>query len=181
MNTPVALIPDYVTGTWSIDHVHSDVAFTVRHLGVAKVRGRFDAFEGQIVTAENPLESSVQATIQSSSISTGSGQRDDHIRTADFLDVENHPTLTFVSTGVRSDGEAYLLDGELTIRGITKPVTLNLEINGFGTGFDGKPVVGFSATTEVNRSDFEITAGPAGAIVGEKVKITLEVEANKQD
>jgi polyisoprenoid-binding protein YceI len=181
MTTEVAKIDGYVAGTWVIDPVHSQVEFTVRHLGVAKVRGRFDAFEGQIVTAEDPLESSVTATIQTASVSTGNAQRDEHVHGDDFLAVESHPTMSFSSTGVRVDGDDFILDGELTLRGVTKPVSLALEVNGFGTGFEGKPLIGLSASTEINRSEFGVTAGAASVAVGEKVKITLEIEANKQD
>lgn len=181
MTTQVATIPGWVAGTWAIDPVHSEVSFVVRHLGVAKVRGRFDSFEGQIVTADDPLESSTAATIHTSSVSTGNAVRDEHVRGQDFLAVEDHPTMTFRSTGIRPDGENFLMDGELTVRGVTKPVTLALEVNGIGKGFEGKPVVGFSASTEINRSDFGVTAGPASAVVGDKVKITLDIEANKLD
>src|SRR5580700_734308 len=104
-------IPGYVAGTWSIDPVHSEVSFVVRHMMVSKVRGRFDKFEGTIVTAEDPLLSSVNATVDLSSINTGQEQRDAHIRSADFFEVESHPTLTFHSTGVRPDGDNFLLDG----------------------------------------------------------------------
>lgn len=172
------VIPGYVAGTWKIDTVHSDVSFFVRHLGVSKVRGHFAAFEGTIVTAENPLESSVNAVIQTTSVSTNNEARDTHVRSADFLDIENFPELTFTSTAVRPEtSEVFQVDGELTLRGVTKPVTLKLELNGFGKGFDGNAVAGFSAATEISRSDFGVTGGPAGAAVGDKIRIALEVEA----
>jgi polyisoprenoid-binding protein YceI len=176
--TTALQIPGYVAGTWNVDGVHSDVSFEVRHLGIAKVRGRFDDFEARIVTAENPLDSSVTASIQAKSVNTNNQMRDEHIHGDDFLKVEEFPTLTFVSTGIRPDGDAFLVDGDLTIRGITRPSTLRLEINGFGTGFDGEPAAGFSAVAEINRSDFGVTAGPAGAVVGETIKLTFEIEAN---
>jgi polyisoprenoid-binding protein YceI len=119
-------------------------------------------------------------TIDASSVDTGNQQRDDHIRTEDFLNVAAHPELTFVSTAVRAEGEAYFLDGDLTVRGVTKPVTLEVEPNGFADGFEGK-IVSFSATTEIKRSDFGVTGGGAGAILGEAVKITLEIEAGLVD
>jgi polyisoprenoid-binding protein YceI len=181
MSTQITTVPGYVVGTWAIDPVHSEASFVVRHLGVAKVRGRFDMFEGQIVTAENLLESSVTATIDATSVSTGNTDRDQHVRAEDFLDVANHPTITFTSTGVRTEGEQGFLEGELTIRGVTKPVTLAIEINGFGEGFEGKPVIGVSATAEIKRTDFGVTAGPVSAMVSDKVKISLEIEANKTD
>ncbi|KNB49098.1 YceI family protein [Streptomyces caatingaensis] len=176
----LAAVPGYTSGTWAVDPAHSEVSFSVRHLGIAKVRGRFDSFEGRIVLAENPLESSVTATVRTDSVSTGNGQRDEHIHGADFLDTRTFPEMTFVSTGVRAGDDGFLVDGDLTLRGVTRPVTLALEVNGFGTGFDGKPAAGFSATAEINRSDFGVTAGPAGGVVGEKVTISLEVEANRQ-
>lgn len=181
MTTQVLQIPDYVAGTWMIDAVHSEVSFVVRHLGVSKVRGRFDSFEGQVATAQDPLQSTVRATIDAASVNTGNDQRDDHVRSEDFLDVANHPHLTFVSKSVSAGDDAFQVEGDLTVRGVTKPVTLDLELNGFGEDYMGRKVVGFSATTEINRKDFEVTGGQASMILGEKVKIVLEVEAVKQD
>ena len=178
MSTPTISIPGYVAGTWAIDPVHSDVSFTVRHLGVSKVRGQFRSFEGQIVTAENPLESAVTATIDASSIDTRNEQRDAHVRNEDFLDVATFPELSFASTGMRVDGDDFLLDGDLTLHGVTKPVTLELEINGFADGLDGNPVVGFSATTEISRKEFGMSG--AQGVVGDKIKILLEIEAARE-
>jgi polyisoprenoid-binding protein YceI len=175
-----AALPGYTTGTWDIDPAHSEVSFSVKHLGIAKVRGRFDTFEGRITTADNPLDSSVTATIRTASISTGNAQRDEHVRGEDFLHTEAFPEMTFTSTGVRTTGDGLLVDGELTLRGVTRPVTLTVEPNGFGTGFDGKPAVGLSATTKISRADFGVTAGPAGAVVGDVITITIEVEANRR-
>ena len=150
-------IPGYVAGTWTIDPVHSEVSFVVRHMMVSKVRGRFDKFEGTIVTAPDPLQSSVTATVELSSVNTGEPNRDNHIRSADFFEVESHPHLTFRSTGVRPDGDDFLLDGDLTIRGTTKPVTLKLEVNGFGPDPFGGTRAGFSASGEINRNDFGVS------------------------
>src|SRR2546429_1585763 len=144
-------IPGYVAGTWTIDPVHSEVSFVVKHMMVSKVRGRFDKFEGTIVTAPYPLQSSVTATVELSSVNTGEPNRDNHIRSADFFEVESHPTLTFRSTGVRPDGDNFLLDGDLTIRGTTKPVTLKLEVNGFGPDAYGGARGGVSASRENNQ------------------------------
>jgi len=147
---------------------------------VSKVRGRFDKFEGTIVTAEDPLQSSVNATVDLTSVNTGAPDRDNHIRSADFFEVETHPTLTFHSTGLRRDGGDFLLDGDLTIRGTTKPVSLKLEVNGIGPDAYGGTRAGFSATTEINRSDFGVSYnGPipgGGVAVSEKVTISLEIE-----
>ena len=109
-------IPGYVAGTWDIDPAHSEVSFLVRHMVVSKVRGRFNDFEGTIVTGEDPTASTVKATIAAGSIDTNQEQRDAHVRSADFLDVENHPTLSFTSTGLRPNGDHYVLEGDFTIR-----------------------------------------------------------------
>ena len=168
MSETAVEIPGYVAGTWTIDPVHSEVSFVVRHMMVSKVRGRFDKFEGTIVTAPDPLQSSVTATVELSSVNTGEPNRDNHIRSADFFEVESHPHLTFRSTGVRPDGDDFLLDGDLTIRGTTKPVTLKLEVNGFGPDPFGGTRAGFSASGEINRSDFGVSYNgpiPGGGVV----------------
>lgn len=177
MSTPTATIHPQAVGTWTIDPVHSEVSFLVGHLGVAKVRGNFGAFEGQIVIADEPLESSVAATIDTTSVNTGNSQRDEHVHGPDFLDVANHPTMSFRSTALRSDDEGYLLDGELTLHGVTKPVSLKLEVNGVADGPAGK-VAGFSASTTIKRSEFDM--GSMIPMVGDKITISLEIEAGKQ-
>jgi polyisoprenoid-binding protein YceI len=182
MSTTAVEIPGYVAGTWAIDPVHSEVSFVVRHMMVSKVRGRFDTFEGTIVTAEDPLASSVTASVDLSSINTGQEQRDAHIRSADFFEVEKHTHMTFASTGIRVDGDHFLLDGDLTLKGVTKPVTFKLEVNGFGPDAYGGSRAGFSATTEINRHDFGVSFNgpipgvPGGVAVSDKVTITLEAE-----
>jgi polyisoprenoid-binding protein YceI len=176
-------IPGYVAGTWDIDPVHSEVGFSVRHMAVSKVRGRFDKFEGVVVTGEDPLSSTVTATIDATSINTNNEQRDGHIKSADFFEVETHPTWTFTTTGVKADGDDYLLSGDLTIKGTTKPVTLKLELNGIGPDAYGGTRAGFSASGEISRSDFGVNFnGPipgvsGGVIVSEKVALHLEIEA----
>lgn len=172
-------IPGYVAGTWQIDATHSDVTFTVRHLGVSKVRGRFSQVETTIVTAENILDSKVTTTIHTASVDTNNDQRDAHTRSADLLDVENHPTITFTSTGIRLEDGEYLIDGELTVHGVTKPVTLVTELGGFTDGPNGK-VLGVSASTEISRSEFEVGKGFPGAVLGDKIKIELDIEAGLQ-
>jgi polyisoprenoid-binding protein YceI len=174
-------IPGFVAGTWDIDASHSDVSFTVRHMMVSKVRGRFGAFSGEIVTSEDLSSSSVTATIDASTIDTNNEQRDGHIRSADFFDVENHPQWTFRSTGLRADGDDFALDGELTIKGVTRPVTLALEINGFGPDAWGGTRAGFSASTTIDRNDFgvdiKMPLDGGGVVVSDKVQISLEIEA----
>ncbi len=180
---PVApvTVPGYLAGTWVIDPVHSDVGFTVRHMMVSKVRGRFARFEGQIVTGPTPLESSVTASIDLASIDTNNAQRDAHIRSADFFDVETYPTMTYQSTGVRQDGDDLVLDGNLTLKGVTKAVPLRLEANGFGPDAFGGTRAGFSAYAEINRRDFGVDFQAAletgGVVVADKVAINLEIEA----
>jgi polyisoprenoid-binding protein YceI len=173
-------IPGYLAGTWDIDTSHSDVSFTVRHMMVSKVRGRFGVFSGEIVTGENLTDSSVTATIDATSIDTNNEQRDGHIRSADFFDVENHPEWTFRSTGVRVDDGDLALDGELTLKGVTRPVTLALEVNGFGPDAWGGTRAGFSASTTIDRNDFgvdiKMPLDGGGVVVGDKVQISLEIE-----
>jgi polyisoprenoid-binding protein YceI len=178
MTSQTDVIDGYVAGTWTIDAVHSDVSFYVRHLGVSKVRGSFANFEGTITTGENPLESKVEAVIQTTSVNTNNEMRDDHVRNADFLDVAQFPTMTFTSKTIRpKTSELFEVDGELTLHGVTKDVTLQLELNGFGTHYEGHPIAGFSASTEINRKDFGVTGGAAGAAVSDKIRIALEIEA----
>ena len=179
--TTSTTIPGYLVGTWDIDTVHSDISFTVRHLMVSKVRGRFGKFSGEIVTAADPAGSSVTVTIDADSIDTNNGQRDAHIRSADFFEVEKYPTWKYRSTGVRVKGEDLVVDGELTIKGVTRPVALAVEVGGFGRDAWGGTRVGFSASTTINRSDFgvdiQLPVDGGGVVVGEKVQINLEVEA----
>jgi polyisoprenoid-binding protein YceI len=182
MTTSTAVqIPGYVAGTWDIDATHSTVGFSVRHMMVSKVRGYFRDFSGEIVTAEDPARSSVTATIDLGSIDTRQEQRDAHIRSADFFDVDNHPQMTFRSTAVRTDGADWFVDGELSLKGVTKPVTLALELNGFGPDAYGGTRAGFSARTEINRNDFgvdiKMPMDGGGVVVGDKVTVELEIEA----
>jgi polyisoprenoid-binding protein YceI len=174
-------IPGYTAGTWTIDPVHSEVGFSVRHMMVSKVRGRFTTFSGEIVAGADPLDSSVTAEIALDSIVTGQEQRDAHIRSADFFDVANHPTMTYRSTGVRHHGDGYVVDGKLTLKGVTRDVPLALELNGFGPDAYGGTRAGFTATAEISRSDFGITYNAAieggGVVIGDKVTIQLEIEA----
>ena len=148
---------------------------------VSKVRGYFREFTGEIVTAEDPALSTVTATIDMDSIDTRQEQRDAHIKSADFFDTGNHTVMSFRSTGVRNHGEDWVVEGDLTIKGITKPVTLNLELNGFGPDAYGGTRAGFSARTEINRNDFgvdiKMPMDGGGVVVGDKVTVELEIEA----
>jgi len=178
--TTQTTIPDYVAGTWNIDPVHSEVGFAVRHMMVSKVRGRFNTFSGELVTGKDPLASSVTAEIDLASIITGNEQRDAHIRSADFFEVETYPTMTYRSTGVRQDGGDFVIDGDLTLKGVTKSVPLKLELNGFGPDPFGGTRAGFTATGELNRRDFNVNfTAPmqnGGAVVADKISLHLEIE-----
>lgn len=169
---------------WTIDPAHTEAAFSVRHAGIAKVRGVFGDVAGVITIGSDVESSSVAATLQSASISTGNADRDAHLKSPDFFDVENYPELSFVSTVVRADGDGFELDGNLTIHGVTQPVKLTMEFNGTATDPFGNPRVGFSASTQISRKDFGLTWNAAletgGVLVGDKVTITLEVSAIKQ-
>lgn len=171
------------TGTWNIDPAHSEVAFVIRHL-MTKVRGSFTEFSGSLEIAENVTESKATVEIQIKSIDTRNSDRDAHIRSAEILDLDNHPAMTFVTNGVRENGsDKYFLDGTLTIRDVTRPITLDLEFNGTDTDPWGGTRVGFSATTSISRKEygieFNIPLGGDKALLGDNVDVQLEVQAVK--
>jgi polyisoprenoid-binding protein YceI len=171
------------TGVWAIDPIHSTIGFSVRHLMVSKVRGTFDDFSGAITVDADGVPS-VTAEIAVGSVNTRNEQRDAHLKSADYFDVENHPTASFRSSAVRADGDGYVLDGEFTLKGITKPVSLQLEFAGTNPGMGHGEVAGFEASVVLNRKDFgidiDLPLETGGAVVGDKVTITLEIEALKQ-
>lgn len=171
------------TGTWAIDPVHSSVGFSVRHLMVSKVRGVFDTFSGVITVAEDGTPA-VRAEIAVDSVNTRNEQRDAHLKAADFFDVEKFPVATFVSTAVRGEGDRYVVDGDFTLKGVTRPISLDLEFNGVNSGMGHGEVAGFEASVVLNRKEFGIDIDmpleTGGAVVGDKVTITLEIEALKQ-
>ncbi|MFC9765544.1 YceI family protein [Rhodococcus jostii] len=183
MTTATATLPNLTAGTWAIDTVHSTVGFSVRHLMVSKVRGTFNDFTGAITVAEDGT-AAVTAEIQVASIDTKNTDRDAHIKSADFFDAEQYPTATFTSTAIRAKGDDYVVEGEFTLHGVTRPVELALEFNGVNPGMGNGPVAGFEATTVLNRKDFGITIDMplegGGAVVGDKITITLEIEAGLQ-
>ena len=173
------------TGTYTIDPAHTEVGFVARHLVGTKVRGRFTEVEGTFTVAENIEDSTVEAVVQAASIHTNQPQRDDHLRTNDFLDVPNHPTLTLKSTGLRRvDDTNFVLTGDLTIRGVTKSVDFDLEFLGEGPSMqEGKTVVAFSASATIDRRDFGVSFNHSlldgSVVVGNKVVIEIEVEATQ--
>lgn len=172
-------------GTYTIDPAHSSVEFVVRHL-LSKARGRFTEFSGEVVIGDGPEDSSANVEIVAASVNTNQEMRDNHLRSGDFLLSEEHPTITFRSNAVRPvRGNAFELDGVLTIRGITKPVTLEGEFAGMGLNMQGSPVLGFSAKTSVDREAFDITWNAAletgGVVLGKKVEIQIDVELLKSE
>jgi polyisoprenoid-binding protein YceI len=173
--------PSLVAGTWNIDPVHSEVGFSVRHLMVSKVRGKFNGFTGTITVGEDQLASVVEASIDATSVTTGDEARDNHLRSADFFEIEKHPTWTYKSTSVKQKGSDFVVEGDLTIHGVTKSTPLDLEFNGVGPDPWGGIRAGFTASTEISRKDFGLEFNMAvqggGVVVGDKVKVELEIEA----
>ena len=171
-------------GTWKIDASHSTVGFSVRHMMVSKVRGRFEKFDATLTVPEDPAQASVEATIDASSINTDNADRDNHIRSADFFHVEEHPEFSFRSTGLAADGEDFVLKGDLTIKGNTRPVELKLEFNGSTLDPYGLDRSGFSATTQISRKEFgvdiEMPMDGGGVVVGDKITITIDAEFTRQ-
>jgi polyisoprenoid-binding protein YceI len=173
-------------GTYVLDAAHKRVGFVAKHLMIAKVRGHFAEATATITIGEDPILSSVTASITAASIETGQVDRDNHLRSGDFFEAEKYPTLEFRSTGIKSHaGAEFVLDGELTIKGVTKPVELVVEFEGAAVNGYGKAIFAFSAHTEIDREDWGLTWNMAlesgGVMVGKKVKIEIEGEAIRQD
>ena len=183
-DTTTLEIPGYKAGTWVLDPSHSEVTFTVRHMMISKVRGTFGVKSATIVAPENPLEATVEASVDVTSVDTKDEGRDQHLRSAEFFDAETYPTLDFRSTGVRVEDGDFLVDGDLTIRGITKPATFSLDFGGFGTDPWGNYKAGATAKTVVNREDFGLTWNAAletgGVLVGKDVTIELDLQLSLQ-
>ncbi|MEO8908104.1 MAG: YceI family protein, partial [Microbacteriaceae bacterium] len=164
-------IPGYKAGTWTIDNAHSEVGFSVRHMMISKVRGKFEKFSATFVTGENPLETSVTASAEVASVNTNDENRDNHLRTNDFFNAPEFPTIEFVSTGTRVVNGDFKVDGLLTIKGVTKPATFDFEFGGFGTDPYGNYKAGATAQAVVNREDFGLSWNAAletgGVLVGD--------------
>jgi polyisoprenoid-binding protein YceI len=171
-------------GVWTLDKSHSEVGFSVRHAGISKVRGRFTDASAEAHVGESLATSSLHATVKPARFDSGDANRDAHVRGADFFDVENFPEMTFRATGVEGDGEDYTVTGDLTIRGITKPVELEVEFTGVAVDPFGATRAGFSAEAEISRKDFGLTWNAAleagGLLVSDKVKINVEAALVKQ-
>jgi polyisoprenoid-binding protein YceI len=174
-------LSDLTPGIWTVDASHSTVGFVARHLMITKVRGRFTDFSGTIEIAPNPLDSRLEASVNLSSVDTGDAGRDEHLRGADFFQVEDAATMTFSSTGVKEKGDRYALLGDLTIGGHTHPVEFDLEFEGVSTDPWGNTKAGFTATAEINRKqwglEWNVALETGGVLVGDKVKIELEIQA----
>ena len=175
-----SILNGLTTGTWAIDPTHSEVGFVARHLMVSKVRGSFSDVSGTVEVADELADSVATVAIQTASVSTGTADRDAHLRSADFFDVETFPEMTFVSTSF--DGST--LGGDLTIKGVTKAVTLDVEFNGVATDPWGNDKAGFEAKGELNRTDWGLTWNAAlekgGVLVSEKITLVIDVELGKQ-
>ena len=172
--------PDYQVGTWTLDPAHSEVSFTVKHMKISKVRGKFEKFETTIVTAEDPKDSTIEAVIDVASVNTGQEARDNHLRTSDFFLVEEHPQLIFRSSSIDVDGDDFTVDGNLTLRGVTQPVTLKGEFGGTVTDGYGRVKAGATASTKINRHDFGVSWNAAleagGFTLGDDVTINLDLQ-----
>ncbi|MGD2061798.1 MAG: YceI family protein [Acidimicrobiia bacterium] len=170
-------------GTWTFDPAHTSIGFTVKHLMAAKVRGSFKSFSGTIDQGEDAASTSAIVTIEAASIDTGAADRDEHLRSADFLDVESHPTITFETTSITQAGSGFEVTGDLTIRGVTKPVTLDMAYGGIASDPWGNEKAIFSGETKINREEFGLTWNQAleagGWLVGKDVAIEVEVQAAK--
>ena len=178
MTTETTTRPQLETGIWTLDKAHTKIGFAARHLMVTKVRGHFDDFDARIEVAEDLTESTVEVTLDASSITTGAPDRDGHLRSADFLDAENHAQLKFVSTDISRQGETWKVTGNLTIRDVTHPITLDVRYEGSATDPWGKEHVGFSATAEMTRADWDLTWNAqlegGGWLVSKEVVLEIE-------
>ena len=177
-------IPGYVAGTWTIDASHSEIGFSVRHLAISKVRGTFEQFDATVTAAENPLESSVVVTVDIASINTGNADRDGHLRSNDFFAPEEYPTMEFRSTGIRTEGDELTLDGELTLRGVTKPITFTGEFGGIAKDPWGNTVAAANGRAVINRHDFGVSWNApleaGGFLLGDEVTITIDAQFQLQ-
>jgi len=181
--TTTTLPTELTPGSWDTDASHSEAGFTVRHAGISKVHGSVSITEATITVGDDLATSAVTARLDAASIDTRDANRDKHLRSADFFDVENYPTWTFISTSVSAAGAEAVITGDLTIHGVTREVELTTEFNGTATDAYGKLRAGFSARTEISRKDFGLTWNVAleagGVLVGDKVTINLEISAIK--
>lgn len=169
-------------GPWAFDKAHTTIGFVVRHMVVSKVRGSFGEFDGRIHLAEDLARSQVEVHIAAASITTGVADRDRHLTSPDFLDVVRYPTIDFVSTGITGSGSEWQVTGDLTIRGVTRPITLDATYHGLGRNPWGQEVAAFTVTGEIDREAYGMTWNQAleagGVLIGKTIKVEIEIEAN---
>ena len=184
MTLTADMIPGYRAGTWKVDLAHAEIAFSVRHLAISKVRGKFERFDATVVAAENPADSTAHVSIEVASINTGNETRDNHLRTNDFFSASEFPTIEFRSTGLRHEDGDFLLDGELTMKGVTKPITIRGEFGGIVTDHSGAVKAAAAGTAKINRSEFGVTWNApletGGMLLGEDVTLSIEAQFELQ-
>lgn len=177
-------IPGYVAGTWTLDAAHSEITFSVRHLAISKVRGSFERFDATVVTGDNPRDLQLSASIDVASVNTRQKDRDNHLRASDFFQADEYPTIDFVSTGVREESGEFFLDGDLTMRGVTKPVSFAGEFGGIIVNGYGQTVAGAAFRTKINRHDFGVSWNAAvevgGLTLGDEVSIAIDAQVALQ-
>ncbi|OAA28062.1 hypothetical protein UG55_100634 [Frankia sp. EI5c] len=185
MTAPASTLTD-LTGTWTLDPAHTRIGFAARHAMVTTVRGQFTGVQGTLeLDGANPTASSASVTIETASFDSGVADRDAHVKSADLLDVERFPTITFASTGAKTgaDEDSYVLSGDLTIRGVTRPVEIAITFEGSSKDPFGNIRAGFTGTTSISRKDFDITFNAVletgGVLISDKIKIELDVSAIK--
>ena len=181
----MSALPSELTGTWEIDAQHSNIGFAVKHAMVSTTRGQFAGFTGgATIDADNPEASTAWVEIDATTITTGNSQRDGHLQSPDFWDAANHPTITFKSTSAKLDGDDLITAGDLVIRGKSHPVEITWEFGGVAKDPFGTTKAGFDGTATIKRSDWDITYNAAletgGFLIGDKVKLVLEIEADKK-
>jgi polyisoprenoid-binding protein YceI len=176
--------PKFLAGTWRLDPAHSELAFQVRHLAISKVRGTFETFDVTVVTSEDPADTKITAIVDVASVNTKQEARDNHLRSSDFFKVDEHPTIRFEATGrdIVFDGDDFTINGDLTLRGVTKPVTLKGEFGGVITDDYGRTKAGVTASTKINRQDYGVSWNAAleagGFTLGDDVTISIDLQVD---
>ncbi len=177
-------IAGYTAGTWALDAAHSEITFSVRHLAISKVKGTFEKFDVNLVTSENPADTTLTASIDVASVNTRQKDRDNHLRTSDFFAIDEHPTIDFTSTSISLSGDDLVIVGDLTLRGVTKTVTFTGEFGGITTNGYGQTVAGGEVSTKINRQDFGVHWNAAveagGLTLGDDVTITIDAQVALQ-
>ncbi|GAA4670370.1 YceI family protein [Frondihabitans cladoniiphilus] len=180
MAITIETIPGYVAGTWNVDAAHSEVTFSVRHLAISKVKGSFGTFDATLTTGDSIVDSTLEASVDIASISTGNADRDGHLHSDDFFNTEAHPTATFKSTTITEKGDDLVIDGELTLKGHTEPVTLKAEFGGIVTDGYGQTKAGFSAKGKIDRTKFGISFNApldnGGLTLGNEITLDFEIQ-----